>query len=673
MAEVVLFRTQADLGAAANLRAFLTLCREQLTAFGADLPFDEHVWDVTDAIALKAKSGAIRAVFSTWATSDAASPTMMSEPFSSFAKAYFRYQHGTRPTKSFGTRLAALRALEHALTENGEEGDPCRIYDGTLDRAAQLAKDRFSPAVAYRVGGQLELVAKFLADHALNSIPMRWRNPLKRPNEDRQRVGEEFDHRRKLRLPSPRALEALASAFRMAEEPTDVIVCSIAAILCSAPERINEVLLLHANCEVSAQRDGKTFFGLRWWPSKGAEPQIKWLIPSMTDVVKQALSTIREHTSEAREIARWYEEHPGSLFLSRHLGHLRSAEWLSMAEVTEVLFAEPAARMAAREWCVRHRVAVVKRCGLLFARFESLENAVLRMLPRGFPFLNLERNLKYSDALCVVRRCTLHSRRATYRCLIEPMNHSDIHYRLGSRTDTGIRSVFDRLGLYEEDGRPIRISTHQFRHYLNTLAQSGGMSQLDIAKWSGRKEVRQNAAYDHVSDRSVLAALREAVGDVRRMNGPLATLPQVVPIPRDEFSRLAIPAVHTTEVGFCVHDFAMSPCRLHRDCFQCQELICVKGDEHKEAEIRRQCAETRSLVQSALQAAAQQCMGANRWVEHQQETLKRLEQLCAILDDPAVPSGSFIQLGSPKKPAVLASAVRDRTPSQQSRLNGGLS
>ncbi len=63
----------------------------------------------------------------------------------------------------------------------------------------------------------------------------------------------------------------------------------------------------------------------------------------------------------------------------------------------------------------------------------------------------------------------------------------------------GAPSVFERFGMVEADGTVIRMNTHQFRHWLNTLAQAGGMSQLEIARWSGRKDVRQNAAYDHVS------------------------------------------------------------------------------------------------------------------------------------------------------------------------------
>ena len=105
MAEIVLFTPKAELDAAANLRGFVDMCRSKLTVFGADLPFQNDVWDVTDAVATKGKGGKReRITFSNAATVDQKSPEMMREPFLSFAKAYVRYMHGMRPTKTIHNR-----------------------------------------------------------------------------------------------------------------------------------------------------------------------------------------------------------------------------------------------------------------------------------------------------------------------------------------------------------------------------------------------------------------------------------------------------------------------------------------------------------------------------------------------------------------------------------------
>ena len=90
MSNLVLFKPRRELSAEKNLAAFVAMCRDELTALGADLPFDEMKWDVTNHIKLKGKNGALRAVFSTWESADDSEPAPMAEPYAAFAKSYFR-------------------------------------------------------------------------------------------------------------------------------------------------------------------------------------------------------------------------------------------------------------------------------------------------------------------------------------------------------------------------------------------------------------------------------------------------------------------------------------------------------------------------------------------------------------------------------------------------------
>lgn len=265
------------------------------------------------------------------------------------------------------------------------------------------------------------------------------------------------------------------------------------------------------------------------------------------------------------------------------------------------------------------------------------------MLPRGFPIANAERGLRYSNALNLILRNTLNDTKGTFRCVFELIQQANIANRLGARSETGIKSVFDRFGFTEDDGSSIRINTHQFRHYLNTLAQAGGLSQLDIAKWSGRVDIGQNKVYDHQSDRDILALVREAIGDEMQMLGPVVRTNRPAIIPRDEFARLQAKTAHATEFGYCIHDYMVLPCQVHRDCLNCDEQYCIKGDEVREANIRRHRDETRLLLQEAQSANAEEHFGANRWVAHQQLTLERLDQLCAIFDNPDIAEGAVIR------------------------------
>jgi hypothetical protein len=647
MSDVILFRPKAELDAAGNLAGFIESCRNGLTIFGADLDFDANVWDVTDALGLKGHGRKRqRLVFSALDTAPDQADAWMDDRFRPFAKAYMRYMHGFRPTKIVGFRLAALRILETALAENGLVPDPIRIDALILNRAAQVIVDRYSEAAAYRIGGQLEMASEFLADNRLTSVPTRWRNPIERPG-DAVRVGKEFDERRQEKMPTDAALDALPKVFRLATEPVDILVSSVAAILCSAPDRINEALILPDLCEVhqSVGKDKPDAYGLRWWPAKGADPMVKWIVPSMVSVVEEAIGKIRSVTHEARQIAKWYEEHPSNIYFHAGVEHLREVEWLTMVEVASTIGVANAS--SAASWCTSKGLALKGRGASKMVRFLDVEAVVIAMLPAGFPFLEKETGLRYRDALLIVRTNELNPQKGTCRCMIEPISINQINSGLGSRAEHGFPSVFSRFGFTEPDGSPIKITTHQFRHYLNTLAQAGGMSQLDIAKWSGRKDIRQNAAYDHVTPDQMLKKIRDAVGDESQMFGPLAEIPKRVLIPRDEFARLRIPTAHTTDLGFCVHDYTMSPCQLHRDCIHCEDLVCVKGDEEKTMRLRQNLDEARDLLRKAEDAVSDGYAGGDRWLDHHLSAVERLSQLCSIMDDPSVPHGAVVQLAPP--------------------------
>lgn len=75
---------------------------------------------------------------------------------------------------------------------------------------------------------------------------------------------------------------------------------------------------------------------------------VKWIIPSMTDVVKEAIRNIRKLTEPAREVAKWYEEHPGEIYLAPHLGHLRRCEQITLGQVGEIVLTEAVKRGSVR-------------------------------------------------------------------------------------------------------------------------------------------------------------------------------------------------------------------------------------------------------------------------------------------------------------------------------------
>lgn len=643
MSEFMQFKPLAESSAEDNLNAFISLCRDKLTVFGTNLPFDSFVWDVTDHIQTRGNSGRKRIIFSSWETAKAHEPICMAEPFCAFAKSYLRYQQGFKPQVNLSAVLMHLRILLFALQKSGSSS--ILDVDGhVLNRAAQIAQENCSRVVAYQVGSHLQILSQFLSEARLLKVALAWKNFIKRPT-DTQRVGQEFDERRKEKLPTAAELDAVAEAYGMAKDPGDVIAMSIAAIMCATPDRISEILTLRVDCEhIDHLPDGREVYGLKYWPAKGAEPMVKYVIPSMMDLVKDAVARIRQHTNSARALACWYESNPSKLFLSEPLEFLRGAD-LTLDQVDQILFGSSGDKSATISW-LRYRKMWPShaRVASFLLPFSTLEKEVLSCLPARFPYLDTRLGIKYSEALCVVHPYTFNSQKNAIRYAFESVGHGHVATALGEGLAHGKSSVFTRLGILNPSGEAIKIKTHQFRHYLNTLAMHGGLSDLDIAKWSGRKDVRQNRAYDHVSARDKLALIREAVGDQSKMFGPLGLLPSIPSIVRDEFAKLKVMNAHTTEFGYCTHDYASTPCQKYLDCLNCNELVCIKGDATREANIHRQIEETRELLATTVKSAEDGAYGANRWVDHQTQTLKRLEELAAILKNPMIQHGAVIQL-----------------------------
>lgn len=645
------FSPDEDLTAEQNLYDFIKIAKYELTIFGKDLEFDGHVWDITDTISGK-QNTRNRLIFSNLGFSKDNRKTKddivpMREPFLSFSKAYLRYQQGMSPIKSFTPLLASMRILEHALIDMTQSANPINISTDVLNRAIELGRENFTPAVLYRLGGHLERFAKFITDKRISNIPVDWKNPVKRP-EDTQRVGKKADDDRNKKMPSKRALDVLPQIFFAATEPKDVFVTSVVAILFGSPDRIGEVLLLQEHCEIT-QKDskGNELYGLRWFPQKGAEPMIKWIIPSMVDTVKTAINRIRELSIEARIVAKWYENNPKKVYLPPSLEYLRKRKFLTTKDISMILYGKESKYMTTMykhydiPYVVENKKSVVS--------FKDFEKAMINLLPKDFPYINKEKKFKYSESLLIQRTNEYHEKKSTLVPTVEGFSIGFIGDALGGRSNILSSSIFEKFGYRENSGLPIKVTTHQFRHYLNTLAQKGGASQLDIAKWSGRKDVNQNAAYNHVSADEMLALIQDAVGDENAMSGALSNIEGIkkkVVISRDEYAQLKIRTAHKTDFGVCVHDFSMMPCQMHMDCINCTEQVCIKGDKNSNERIRQRKFEVEEALKIAQAAQEDGQIGANRWTRHQTLELEKLTQLCEIFDNQDVPGGSIIQISN---------------------------
>ncbi len=649
-AAVLHFTPHAELEPQANLEAFVELCKRS-AVLGARDQFELNVWEIGQ---LKGHNKTHRAIFSSMeAASQVTAESCMPQPFLDFAKAALVYLHDKRPVVSQSVRLSALRFLEAALREWGKGSRPTAVSVEVLDAAVELARSHVSSGVAYRVGGQLELIAELMRAKGFIALRQPWAHGQKKPRELGSRIAKESLDARQEKLPSAAALRAIAGIFRSAIEHRDVLVSSYMALMLCAPERINEVLRLQRNCLVEGDGRFKGKLGLRWAGSKGFNDTTKWLPTQMVPVAKEAIRNLLQVTTPAQTIAAWYTDNPEALFLHEEAEHLRGQAVLSPADIALILWNDANATGSASAWAhMSKKLPGVPMGGRKVGyRFEDVEQAVLSMLPSTFPYVPGAPGLLCRDALAVSRVNETHSAKATYACMFACVDYNVVTNAFGRE---GRKSVFERFEFTEDGGTPIVLRSHSLRHYLNMLAQMGGLSSAEIAIFSGRKDVNQNRAYDHMTSDEVQAPVHEAIQAGFTGNLVIAGARELMS--RSEFTGKGIVAAHTTEYGFCTHNFASEPCQMYRDCVNCEEQECVKGDAHKESNLRRLKEETEYLLERAREALDEAEYGADTWVKHQSQTLERVEALLAIMDDPKVPQGARIHLNLANAPLITTDA-----------------
>jgi hypothetical protein len=664
MSQVVQFLPKSNKTARENMGAFIAYCR-RLATFGADLEWDSFGWEVADYFDIRGMGGrSVTLNFTEFALRPSVSGPRMEAPFCDQVKAYIRYNAAVQERRYPPHRdIQAFRALYVAQRENGRP-DLCSLDGHELDRAVQILLGRVAETSAMQAAERLQKISLFLAEKRLStSAPRNWKHGIRVTPSLFGRVGPEFEARRQQKLPTQELLDSLAAAFNVAVRPRELIETSVYAILCSAPDRLNEVMCLPEDCEVPAEWERSQAYGLSWRGSKGYGDHIKWIPEPMVDVVRLAVNRLRESTQQAREIAKWYEARPGHLYLPPHLEAFRKEDVLSTADIYEIIGVGHTGAWARRNGLIpiSGKVEGRGKNAALYS-FQDVERAIIGMLPRSFPYFDKRTRLKYSEALLVVPYGLFNERWTTWSCMIQPVRHDQIAQALtGIKTPSGESpSLFQRLGMAPPSTTTRRATTHQFRHWLDTLALKGGLSDWDMAQWSGRKDVRQNRAYDHESSEEILAKLRVAIDDRDRSKGVTIPVPRNFPVSRDEFAKLEIPNAHSTEVGFCIHDFASSPCQLFMSCINCRELVCVKGDAFRTRRVEKMLGDTRSSLMNAKRMGMDEWEGAEDWIRAHTTTLERYEQLHAILTSPDIPDGTVVRMDGAGRYTAMEQAIRDR-------------
>jgi hypothetical protein len=643
VSSIFYFSSRSEIAASQNLEVFIERCRNELTVFGADLDFDSWLWPKV-------------ANFTTLGSGSRSCSIedKMAEPFISFAKAYFRYQQGHRPAKT-RNESKALKVLERALTEAHGEPDILKLDASILDRAALIAREHYASA-AYQCGRELARLAKFVSDNHLISKPCgTWKNPISRPQDD-NKVGKKAREARSRKLPSRDAVLAMGDIFANAgDDPRDIFTSSVFALLMSGSVRITEVLHLPVDCEVhDFNQQGEPVYGLRFYSGKGFGANIKWVPTVMWPIVKEAISRIKAITEEGRALGTWLEKNPDLMFIHPDSSYADRSKPLTEVEACETLglyLGQDAAKQRI------YYAYEFKRGDLL--TMETVWKKLRHRLPDQFPYVEEKANITFGNALFAMQINALHAKRGVVRVLPWLPSVNIVNNDLSPRdhlAEGAHRSIFSRYGYVHVDGSEMHITTHQMRHMIDTMGHRGGMSDEEIARFAGRADPKQNRVYNHLTDKELAVKYEQAqiaAGYEESM------LIHCEPVGREAYDLAPKGPVHRSLWGFCLHDFAASPCGLFRDCLNCDEHLCEKRSGTKE-ELTAQLADTEVNLLAAEKAMTEGEYGADRWYEHHKLTVARLRELIAIMNDDNVSDGSFIRLRQDYAPSHANRALRAR-------------
>ncbi len=649
MGELALFRPAEALDADARLAGFIRHARDDLTVFGAELDWDAPRWELRGVARVSGRGKALLRV--NWGHPSKKSSTSKADyaPLDArnidFFKAYLRYRYGLSPLMNPHQMLSAIRRLDKALSGAGRSILDARPDD--FNAAAATCRSDYSLEGSYRVGQQLRAIAGFLDDHGLVARPLVWTSPIRRPTHFNH-IGVERERMRGRKPPSERAIAALGEAYRGARHPMDVIAASAYALLLATHSRISELHRLDAyDCEVEVVEDGKQRYGLSWYPSKGGEPETRWIPSAFVPLARDALKRIRDLTEPARALARRYiageeilpGDHPDDPLVRD--GYIGMKTLGTITNPKDFIAAQRRNGVGLR-WVLAGDPGVrLTRNARLYLR-APIERAFRQELPEGFPLADPKSRLKYDRAL-FVRTADISPRSSRTFWRLTCISTQEIESTMNGRVDgTGRQAgLFSRLGLVDDDDGTVRITPHQLRHYMTTLANEGSLSQLDIARWAGRKDVRHNAFYDHETADSLVSKARALGGDM--LGSPIAATPQR-PVTPGQLIEGNLAGVHLTRYGACLHDFAASPCPMYRDCLNCAEHACVKGDARAERSLRERLAVIEKAVSSAEEAAAIGEGNSQIWLSRKRIELARLRELVALIDDASIAPGAVMRL-----------------------------
>ncbi|MFP3677176.1 hypothetical protein SB725_08595 [Pseudomonas sp. SIMBA_041] len=595
--------------------------------------------------------------------------------FQDFSKALIVYLQRTRNLK-FSMAAAyniAVRRLYNPLFERGVS-DPTLLTRVDFDRVVGFLRDSGYKNL-YDAISHLQVVADTIDNLQLTETAIHFEHDAK-PEKRRHDYISLHDPDRAVkqrksddRLPSREAMEAYALCSNNPLNEGEEILLRVIDLLIATGQRGNEVAVIPYDCwverpikgvigEVVVDANGRPLVecGIRYFAEKQFQSRVHWLAESDVPLARRAVERLKVLTQEQREIARWQEAHPGRLWdysPQTAMSEVEVLRWLGFSQN----------RDTARNLYVYFLRNKIHPCNQTKDGAKAIKRRYLAgdierfLVPKLRGHAALTENV--GGKLCVVLKTSetlaiafdgqfrLGGREANvFRAIPRRVTLVDINRALGN--DEKYPSIFSRRSLTESDGAPIRLTSHQPRHWRNTIYHLTGMSDVQQALALGRKRLDQNVYYQHTSieentaDHQEFLAfnshheridfLHSGIRD-KRIQGALtdsyhALLSDKGTTTAEAFLTVHATALHVTPFGGCIHDFSQAPCPKHLQCWNGCSHLHLMGTPSERTNLEKQ-AENLTIAITIMRDAGAGEAGSDLWLADQEDKLNNLKSVLA--------------------------------------------
>lgn len=628
-----------------NLGDFIAFAKDQLTIYGDQE--DEHGkgW-----YAGKWKTSHERSMAMVFGFSSNAYKIerLFENPFMGFSKAFIRQYQTIQEAMNVGDWLNIFRILHDVLKELNPDNPPS-IMDLNVDvqiRIEQLLKlSSNADKKKYHYAGKLETLYCWLVKkEILPNLPIR-KNPFSRGKDKIEQLDEESIKWSEERCPSMHQMLSLADCFARAKSIRDRFYTSVLVLLSFAPGRGSEInsLTIH-----SLQQDDDGKYYVMWYSGKGYGDTKKWVPTVMVDSVKEAFKRLIEIGKPAREAAKFAFDNPNKFM--RHKGCVTPNEFDENQPLTCTQFLNA---MSMKDTALNGRALnwgnlPQKWIKELIAKGDITYFVLGKLVNASYRNTDWPKNTKTGrpvwENLCLVREYEFSNEVGVKAFSWVSISVNQINDQLGKRFESQ-QTLWERFGIKDEDDSEISLTSHQLRVWLNTHAMNGGMSDYLLAMWSGRADVRQNKAYDgRTKGEKDRLKNQIMLMDHKVPPSPLALFSARLPVPLPSLGVAREGVADFTGLGFCVHNFAQTPCTKSGECITCKDHLCMKGLPDTLENLEQMALLIAEQLETAKTAATDTTFGADRWVTHLGWKLAHIHTIITNMKNPDIPNGAVIRI-----------------------------